>query len=116
MVNIKIKRGFCRISKVVVEYNTGKTAIDLSDQMNTYSNPLRKTIEWYRKLTFELFLNTAVVNALLMFHNVTGSKMSITTFCKQLADVLTRQPDEEIPIRVDKKVFTSCKEKRRRRA
>lgn len=29
--------------KVVIDYNTGKTPIDLSDQMCSYSNPLRRS-------------------------------------------------------------------------
>ena len=74
--------------EMIVEYNTGKTIIDLSDQMSESS--LRKTVKWYIKLTFKHFLNTAVVNALFVFQNVKGRKMPITTFRRQLADVLTR--------------------------
>lgn len=69
-------------TKNVVEYNTGKTTVDLSDQMSAYCNPLRKTVEWYRKLAFKLFLNIAGMNALFMFQNATRRKMSITTFRK----------------------------------
>ncbi|KAL2751649.1 piggyBac transposable element-derived protein 4-like [Vespula maculifrons] len=50
MINIKIKRGFYQKPKMVIGYNTGKNAIDLSDYMSAYKNPLRKTIKWYRKL------------------------------------------------------------------
>lgn len=56
MVNIKTKRWFCCKPKMVVEYNIGKTAIDLSDKRSAYCCPLRKTIRWYRQLVFELFL------------------------------------------------------------
>ncbi|KAF7384588.1 hypothetical protein HZH68_014200 [Vespula germanica] len=50
MINVKIKRGFYRKPKMVIGYNAGKNAIDLSDYMSAYKNPLRKTIKWYRKL------------------------------------------------------------------
>ena len=80
-----------------------KPLFDLSDQMSAYNSPLKKTGKWYRKLASELFLNAAVVNVLVMFQNVRGRKMSITTFRKQLADVLTRQSDEEMPIQRNRK-------------
>ena len=57
-----------------------KPLFDLSDQMSAYNSPLKKTGKWYRKLASELFLNAAVVNVLVMFQNVRGRKMSITTF------------------------------------
>lgn len=50
MINVKIKRGFYWKPKMVIGYNAGKNAIDLSDYMSAYKNPLRKTIKWYRKL------------------------------------------------------------------
>ena len=98
MTNVKTKRGFCSKPKIMVEYNKAKTCIDLSDQMSAYSSPLRKTLKWYKKLAFELFLNTAVVNALFMFQEVTGKKISVTAFRRQLTDALTWQIDEEIPL------------------
>lgn len=101
MENVTIKTGVCCKPKIIIDYNKGKTAIDLSDQMGAYSSPLRRSLKWYRKLVFDLLLNTAVVNALHMFQNVTGRKMSVTTFRKQLVDALTRHSHEETPIRAD---------------
>ncbi|KAL6417637.1 hypothetical protein ACFW04_011818 [Cataglyphis niger] len=46
--------------RMVVEYNLGKSSVDLSDQMVAYCSPLRKTIKWYRKLAIELLLNTCI--------------------------------------------------------
>ncbi|GBP12693.1 PiggyBac transposable element-derived protein 4 [Eumeta japonica] len=46
-----------------ISYNKAKGAVDLSDQMTSYSSPLRKTVKWYKKLGMELILNTALVNA-----------------------------------------------------
>ncbi|KAL6418730.1 hypothetical protein ACFW04_011833 [Cataglyphis niger] len=74
MITVKTKKGFCPKPKIVAEYNKAKTSIDLSHQMSAYSSPLRKTLKWYKKLAFELFLNTAVINALFMYQEVTGKK------------------------------------------
>lgn len=61
------KRGLCMISikhnsemiekfvkgksiskpKVINDYNIGKTSIDLSNQINFYSNPLRRSLKYY---------------------------------------------------------------------
>ncbi|GBP71846.1 PiggyBac transposable element-derived protein 4 [Eumeta japonica] len=46
-----------------ISYNKAKGAVDLSDQMTSYSSPLRKTVKWYKKLGIELILNTALVDA-----------------------------------------------------
>ncbi|CAD1470961.1 unnamed protein product, partial [Heterotrigona itama] len=67
-------------------YNVGKKSIDLSDQMAAYNNPLRK---WYRKLDFELLLNT-VVNSFFIYQESTGQKMCITTYRKKLIEARRR--------------------------
>lgn len=41
-------------NSAIVDYNKGKQAIDLLDQMISYFTPLRKTIRWYQKEAFEL--------------------------------------------------------------
>lgn len=53
--------------KMVIEYNLGKSSVDLSDQMTAYCSPLRKTVKWYKKLVIELLLNTCIVNSLVLF-------------------------------------------------
>lgn len=95
MVNVQTKTRLCSKPKIVVDYNAGKTAVDISDQMNAYSSPLRKSMKWYKKLAFELLLNTSVVNAWVMYQEVTGNKISIITFRKKLAVSLTQCPQEE---------------------
>lgn len=51
----------------VVDYNKGKSSIDLSDQMASYNSALRKTIKWYRKLAIEVLFGTSVVNSHYFF-------------------------------------------------
>jgi hypothetical protein len=52
-----------RKPEAIVCYNKCKQGIDLSDQLSTYYNCLRKTVRWYHKVAIELLLGTAVVNA-----------------------------------------------------
>ncbi|KAL4126176.1 hypothetical protein QTP88_010402 [Uroleucon formosanum] len=80
LTNLKIRGKTVQKLTVVVDYNVGKTSIDLSDQMTSYSNPLRRSQKWYRKVTLDALLNISVVNALVLFQKVTSSKMSITAF------------------------------------
>ncbi|CAH1998921.1 unnamed protein product [Acanthoscelides obtectus] len=47
--------------KVVLDYNKGKAAVNLSDQLGAYSNPLKKSVKWYRKVAFELLLTTSMI-------------------------------------------------------
>lgn len=80
-----IRRGKeIRKPAVVVDYNKGKSLIDLADQMGSYSSPLRRSLKWYRKVVFELLLNTAVINALSVYKSVTGKIITITEFREQL--------------------------------
>ncbi|XP_043499962.1 uncharacterized protein LOC122522750 [Polistes fuscatus] len=102
MINIETKRGFCCKSKISVEYNKAKKSIDLSNQMSAYSSPLRKTLKWYKKLAFELCFNTAVINSLFVFQEVTGQKISVTEFRRQLVNGLSQREDEQIPHREGK--------------
>lgn len=62
---------------------------DLDDS----SNPLRRSVKWYKKVVMDTLLNIAVVNALVLFNQVTKSKMSITTFRKILVENLVNKND-----------------------
>lgn len=53
-------------------------------------------MKWYKKLAFELLINTAVLNAHILFKNISKKNMSITEFRKILAVHLTNCWDEEI--------------------
>ncbi|KAI4474654.1 hypothetical protein M0802_015508 [Mischocyttarus mexicanus] len=46
MVNVKCRSGRQIKPQIIVDYNTQKSAVDLSDQMNAYNNPLRKSQKW----------------------------------------------------------------------
>lgn len=62
---------------IIVDYNRAKGAVDLSDQMAAYQTPLRKTLKWYKKIAFDLILNVAMVNALVLYKTVTNKHIPI---------------------------------------
>lgn len=94
-LNIKGKN--VRKPTMVIDYNKCKASVDMSDQMTSYSTPLRKTVKWYRKLAIELLLNTSVVNALIMYKETTKKNISIVDYRKRLVRYLTnsRNPEPE---------------------
>ncbi|KAI4482020.1 hypothetical protein M0804_009039 [Polistes exclamans] len=47
MVNVECRSGRKIKPQIIVDYNRQKSAVDLSDQMNAYNNPLRKSLKWY---------------------------------------------------------------------
>lgn len=69
----------------IIDYNKAKAFVDMSDQMAAYSNSLRKSMKWYRKLAFEFITGTSVVNALYLYNKINNKKISITTFKENLA-------------------------------
>jgi len=91
MVEERVRGKIVKKPKVVIDYNIGKTSIDLSDQMSSYSNPLRRSLKWYRKVALDGLLNIAVVNSLVLFNKVTCSNMSITNFRTSLVEQLTKK-------------------------
>ena len=72
----------------VLAYNRGKGGIDLSDQMASYVTTLRKGVKCYRKLSTELLLGMAVVNAWVAYKEATKKKIQISKFRERLAEKL----------------------------
>ncbi|KAF5281757.1 hypothetical protein FQR65_LT14552 [Abscondita terminalis] len=83
------KEDICK-PKFILDYNAGKAGIDLSDQLSSYSSPVRKSIRWYHKLVTELLFGTSVVNAYIVFKlkNPNFTNVSITKFREMLVDSL----------------------------
>lgn len=51
----------------VLQYNAGKSQIDVPDQLASYGTSVRPGLKWYRKVMFKLLTNTAVVNAHIIY-------------------------------------------------
>lgn len=88
MVEVPTKRGNVLKPSTIVDYNTAKGFIDISDQKASYSSPVRRGIKWYRKIIVELLTNTVLVNALVVFKEVTGKNMSVTEFRENIVCAL----------------------------
>lgn len=69
---------------MVIEYNKGKSFIDKSDQMTSYSTPLRRSLKWYRKVAFDILLGTSLTNALSLFCKLNNKTIQITEFKEQI--------------------------------
>lgn len=76
--------------QIIIDYNSGKAGIDLSDQLSSYNSPIRKSIRWYHKVATEILLGTSVVNAFIVYNmkKLPNEKISITKFREMLVDEL----------------------------
>lgn len=70
---------------VVVDYNLGKCGVDRSDQMASYVAVHRKGVKWYRKAAIELLTATALINAHVLYKQVTKKQVKITKFQADVA-------------------------------
>lgn len=87
--SVETRAGVVQKPSVVVNYNSGKSAIDLADQLASFSSPLRKSLKWYRKVSFDLICNVSVINALCIYNLVhPDGKMSITDFRSSIVEKL----------------------------
>ncbi|XP_033357025.1 uncharacterized protein LOC117237309 [Bombus vosnesenskii] len=75
---------------VVVDYNRGKCAVDLSDQTVAYSTPRRRTLNWYIKLALQLLLNAFISNAMALYKQTGKTKIEVSDFRMALATHLTQ--------------------------
>lgn len=78
---------------IVIDYNKAKGAVDLADQMAAYQTPLRKTVKWYKKLAFDLMLNVAMVNALILYRSVTNKSIPVVDFRKEILKSFMSKPN-----------------------
>ena len=90
MAEVPKKNYVCDKPMVVADYNRGKCAIDLSDQMIAYSTPHRRILKWYIKLALELLLNTSISNTVIFYKQATKTKIRVSDFRMALAMHLTR--------------------------
>lgn len=82
--------------EVVLDYNRGKGLVDVSDLRSSYHTPLRRSMKWYRKVAFEVLLNTSVINALILYNKVNNCNMSVTEFRESIILSMIEKPATEI--------------------
>lgn len=91
LVDVVNKHKTSQKPESILLYNKGKGCIDLSDQKASFSNPLRRSMKWYRKVLIDVLLNTGVVNAACLFNIATTSSMNITHFRASLVETLIQK-------------------------
>lgn len=81
MIETTNKRGDKRMKpSTILEYNDGKSFIDVSDQLASYCTTVRRGVKWYRKVLFELVTNTCIVNAHVLYKSTVLKPMDIVAF------------------------------------
>jgi len=65
--------------------------------MLSYYSFERKTIKWWKKLSFHLF-DMVVVNAHILHNKTSKKKMSLEIFCKKVAEGLLDNAGMEIQV------------------
>lgn len=98
MATVLKKGRSVRKPKMILAYNKAKGAVDSTDQMTSYSSPLRKTIKWYKKLAIELILNTALVKSWVMYTKNKNTKSSIVQFRRHLVEYLVDSENDETDV------------------
>lgn len=80
--------------KCIVDYDGGKSPVDVSDQLASYNTALRRCNKWYRKLMIEIIWGTALVNAHFLYNlnSVNTNSVNITTFRQSVVSSLLEQP------------------------
>ena len=83
----------------MLDYNKYKTGVDRSDQMLSHYSFERKTIKWWKKLSFHLFdqVVVIVVNAHIL-HNKRSKKMSLEIFYGKVTEGLLASASMEIQV------------------
>ncbi|GBM14047.1 hypothetical protein AVEN_209940-1 [Araneus ventricosus] len=82
-------------SDAIFDYNSAKKGVDISDQIASYYNSLRKTVQWYRKLIMELICATSVVNAWYIHKRWGTNHLDILKFRENIIDrLLDEMPTE----------------------
>lgn len=93
MVQVQNKHGIKYKPSTILEYNSVKSYIDVSDQKSSYSTPVRRSIKWYRKVVVEFLTGTMVVNALILYNTALNKNLDITTFREELIVGLCKKPE-----------------------
>jgi hypothetical protein len=80
MVDIVKRNTISQKPETIMMYNKGKGCIDLSNQKASYSNPLCRSMKWYRKVLMDILLDTGVVNAACLFNLTTKAILPLHIF------------------------------------
>ncbi|GBP15428.1 hypothetical protein EVAR_80598_1 [Eumeta japonica] len=88
MVKTKRRRAVLKPTAIIVDYNGGKSYIDMSNQMASYGSVLRRCTKWYRKLMIELVWGRITVNAYFLYSKYSQKPKTITIFREKVIDAM----------------------------
>lgn len=80
----------------VIDYNSNKYGVDLSDQRMSYGIFDHRSVKWWRKLAFHIIL-ICINNSCVLYEKVKKKKCSINNFMKLLVQDLAMTDDLETP-------------------
>jgi len=60
---------------MLIYYNIPKGFVDICDLRSSYHSLPRRSLKWYRKVAFEILLNTCLLNEMFMYTAVTSKKL-----------------------------------------
>ncbi|KAJ8939812.1 hypothetical protein NQ314_010973 [Rhamnusium bicolor] len=88
--------------RVVIDYNSAKQSIDVSDQLSSYYSPVRKSLTWYKKIAYEVIFGVVVVNSFLIYKELKlDRKMQLKEFTEAITDKLL--PITVVPVQEENK-------------
>ena len=58
------------------DYNNAKKGVDISDQLASYQNPLKRTKRWYKKVGIYTTFSVALLNSFSLYNQLSTEKMS----------------------------------------
>lgn len=90
---IATRRCLTKKPSTILQYNAGKSYIDVSDQLASYGTSVRRGLKWYRKVMFELLTNTAVVNAHAIYKYSSFAKR-FSSLQRKFSELLIRRTRE----------------------
>lgn len=88
LVETQTRTAIVRKPSTILDYNSAKSYIDVSDQLASYGSTVRRGVKWYRKVIFELLTNTALVNAHAVYKSTVLSPKDIVAFREDLVKYL----------------------------
>ena len=108
-----------RISKPISiqDYNENRGLVDKSDMQISFSESLRKSLKWYKKLFFHL-LDVSLYNACVLYKLQTREKIALSDFRLKVVRALLEEfgtqkldsrgrPSIETPVRITARHFPS---------
>jgi hypothetical protein len=86
-VQVRSRNGIIgkRKPDVILDYNINKTGVDHMDQLLSYHPFDRKTIKWWKKVFFHMFL-MACVNGYIVYNEVNNKKTHLYNFIKAIGN------------------------------